>query len=321
MKPFTYEVADDLDSALAVLNNPLRTLKAGGIDLLDRIKERLDLPKTVLSIGGIEALRFIREDGGAIRIGCLTTLADMGRSELLKTRFPALHESAGRAATPQIREQATLGGNLCQRPRCWYFRSIDFPCLKKGGGTCYAVEGENQYHAVIAGGPCHIVHPSNCAPALVAADAEFIIRKADGERTIKAADFFKLPRESMYAENVLAPGEVLAEVVIPSTPSRSATVELREKQSFDWPMAMASAARVDGVWRVCLGAVAPIPWLSRPAMDVLGSSDITPDLATQAGEAAASEAQPMSHNAYKTQLIKAAVKRALLAAAGVEAHP
>ncbi len=316
MKPFTYEVADDLDSALAVLNNPPRTLKAGGIDLLDRMKERLELPETVLSIGGVEALRYIREDGGAIRIGCLTTLADIGRSDLLKARFGALHESAGRAATPQIREQATLGGNLCQRPRCWYYRSIDFNCLKKGGGTCYAVEGENRHHAVIAGGPCHIVHPSSCAPALVAVDAEFVIRSSDGESTIKAADFFKLPHESMYAENVLEPGEVLAEVVIPSLPSRSATVELREKQSFDWPMATATAARVGGEWRVCLGAVAPIPWLSRPAMDVLGSTEITPELAAQAGEAAAGEAEPMSQNSYKVQLIKVAVKRALLAAGG-----
>lgn len=317
MKPFTYDVADDLDSALAVLNNQ-RTLKAGGIDLLDRIKERLDEPDRIVSIGNVGDLRYIKEEGDAIRMGCLTTLADIGRSALLKEKFTALHEAGGGAATPQVREQATLGGNLCQRPRCWYFRSIDFHCLKKGGGTCYAVEGENQYHAVIGGGPCHIVHPSNCAPPLLAADAAFVVKSSGGERTIKAADFFKLPRESMYAEHVLAPGEVLTEIVVPAVPSHSASVELREKQSFDWPMAMASVARVNGTWRVCLGAVAPIPWLSKPAMRVLGSSDITPDLAAKAGEAAASEAQPLSHNAYKVQLIKVAVKRALLAAAGVE---
>lgn len=315
MKPFAYEVADDLESALTVLNNTPRTLKAGGIDLLDRMKERIDLPETVLSIGGDESLRYIKEEGGGVRIGCLTTLADIGRSEVLKAKFPALHESAGGAATPQIRERATLGGNLCQRPRCWYYRSIDFDCLKKGGGTCFAVEGENQYHAVIGGGPCHIVHPSNCAPALLAAGAQFVVRKAGSERTIKAIDFFKLPRESMYAENVLAPNEILTEVLVPALPSRSASVELREKQSFDWPMAMASVAQVDGDWRVCLGAVAPIPWLSKPAVAVIGSSRITPDLAAKAGEAAASEAEPMSQNGYKIQLIKVAVKRALLLAA------
>lgn len=319
MKTFTYEVADDLNSALVVLNNNGPTLKAGGIDLLDRMKERLELPEAVVSIGGVGALRYIKEEGGAIKIGCLTTLADMGRSGMLKARFPALHESAGGAATPQVREQATLGGNLCQRPRCWYYRSIDFDCLKKGGGTCYAVEGENKYHAVIGGGPCHIVHPSNCAPALLAADAVFAIKSAEGDRSVKAADFFKLPRESMYAENVLTDGEVLTEIMIPNVPTHSAAVELREKQSFDWPMAMAAAARVEGQWRVCLGAVAPVPWLSQPAMDVLGSSDITPGLAAKAGEAAAAEAMPMSQNAYKIQLIKVAVKRALLIAAGEEA--
>ncbi len=315
MKPFTYEVADDLDSALTVLNNQ-RTLKAGGLDLVDRMKERIELPDTIVSIGGIDALRYIKEDGNTIRIGCLSTLADIGRSKMLAERFPAFHESAGGAATPQVREQATLGGNLCQRPRCWYFRSIDFDCLKKGGGTCYAIEGENRYHAVIGGGPCHIVHPSNCAPPLVAADAEFVIKSAKGERTVKAADFFKLPRESMYAENQLEEGEVLAEVVIPNVPTHSASVELREKQSFDWPMAMASAAKVNGQWRICLGAVAPIPWLSQPAMNVVGSSDITSELAAKAGEAAAEEAEPMAQNAYKVQLIKVAVKRALLIASG-----
>lgn len=318
MKPFTYDVADDLGSALAVLNNK-RVLKAGGLDLVDRMKQRLVDPDRIVSIGGVESLRYLKEDGGAIRIGCLTTLADMGRSEMLRDKFAGLHESAGGAATPQVRERATLGGNLCQRPRCWYYRSPDFHCLKKGGGTCYAVEGENRYHAVIGGGPCHIVHPSNCAPPLVAADAEFVVKSEKEERTIKASDFFKLPRESMYAENVLDDDEVLTEAVIPSVPTASASVELREKQSFDWPMAMASVARVDGVWRVCLGAVAPVPWLSEPAMDVLKGSKVTASLAERAGEAAASEAEPMEHNGYKVQLVKVAVKRALLIAAGEEA--
>ncbi len=318
MKTFTYEVVDNLDRALSILADD-RALKAGGLDLLDHMKQGLSEPGHVVSIGGIEALRYIKEDGGTIRIGCLTTLADIGRSELLRDRFAALHESAGGAATPQIREQATLGGNLCQRPRCWYYRSADFDCLKKGGGTCFAVDGENRYHAVIGGGPCHIVHPSNCAPALVAADAEFMISHAEDGRSVKAADFFKLPRESMYAEHQLREAEVLSEVVIPSGMTASASVELREKQSFDWPMAMASVAKVNGVWRVCLGAVAPVPWLSEPAMDVLKSGEVTRELAEAAGEAAAGEAMPMSQNAYKVQLIKVAVKRALLIAAGEEA--
>ncbi len=318
MKSFAYDVAGDLASALTVLNNPRHELKAGGIDLLDRLKERLDEPDRIVSINNITELRGIRQEGYSLHIGCLTTLADIGRSDLIRDRFSALHHLAGGAATPQVRELATLGGNLCQRPRCWYFRSHDFNCLKKGGGTCYAVDGDNRYHAVIAGGPCHIVHPSNCAPALLAADADLVIENRQGRRTVKAVDFFKLPRQSMYAEHVLDIGEVLVEVVVPNLPTQSASIELREKQSFDWPIAMAAVARVRGRWRVCLGAVAPIPWLSQPAMDVLGSRDVTPDLAAEAGEAAASEAEPMSHNAYKVQLIKVAVKRALLAAADIK---
>ena len=181
------------------------------------------------------------------------------------------------------------------------------------------MDGENQYHAIMGGGPCHIVHPSNLAPALVALDAVVVVKSArGGEQKVRAEEFFVLPRESMYAENRLKAGEIVAEVVLPKAPSQSATIELREKQSFDWPIMIASAARIDGAWRVCLGAVAPIPWLSKPAMEVLGKSDVTPELAAKAGEAAAGEAEPMRDNDYKVQLVKVATKRALLAAAGEE---
>ncbi len=320
MQPFNYLIADTLDAALAEYAENRPALKAGGIDLVDRMKERLATPAVVLSLGEVEALRYIEPEGEGVRLGCLTTLADIGRSELLNSRYAALAESAGHAATPQVRERATLGGNLCQRPRCWYFRAIHFHCLKKGGATCFAVEGENQYHAVLGGGPCHIVHPSNCAPPLVAMEALFVVRRAGAEeRVIPAREFFVLPSSALDRENVLAPGEILTEVRIPRAPDQSATIELREKQSFDWPLAMASVARVEGRrWNVCLGAVAPVPWVSEEAAEVLGSADITPELAARAGEAAAQAAQPMSDNGYKTQLIKVAVKRALLKAAGQE---
>jgi xanthine dehydrogenase YagS FAD-binding subunit len=326
MNTFEYLVADQLDPALAEYgagagngNNKVR-LKAAGIDLLDLMKERIDTPATVLSINDVKDLRYIREEAGAVHIGCLTTLADVARSDLIKSKYACLHTSAAHAATPQVRERATVGGNLCQRPRCWYFRNVEFNCLKKGGPTCFAVEGENQYHAIFGGGPCHIVHPSNLAPALVALDAVIVVRSAQNKepQKIRAEEFFVLPRDAMFAENKLKPGEVVTEVILPKAPSHSATVELREKQSFDWPIMMASAARVDGAWRVCLGAVAPVPWLSKPAMDAMGKSDVTPELAAKAGEAAAKEAQPMRDNDYKVQLVKVATKRALLAAAGME---
>jgi len=318
MKTFDYLVADNLDAAVAELNASKPHLKAGGIDLVDLMKERLNTPETVLSINNIKDLRNIQTDGEAIRIGSLTTLADIARSDLIREKVPNLYHAAARAATPQVRERATIGGNLCQRPRCWYFRSIDFHCLKKGGYMCFAVEGENQYHAIYGEGPCHIVHPSNIAPSLLALDADFVVRNADGERTIKARDFFVMPNVKLTSENVLEDGDVLTEVVIPKAPEQSATIELREKQSFDWPIMIASAARVDGAWSVCLGAAAPVPWLSKPAMDVLGKQDITETLAAQAGEAAASEAKPLADNGYKVQLVKVAVKRALLSASGME---
>lgn len=319
MKPFDYLVADQLDAALAEYAGGQATLKAGGIDLVDLMKERIATPDTVLSIDGLADLRYIREEPDGVHIGSLTTLADLGRSKLMETKYAGLHQSAAHAATPQIRERATVGGNLCQRPRCWYFRNQEFYCLKKGGATCFAVEGENRHHAIFGEGPCHIVHPSNIAPALVALDATILVRAVAGEpQAIKAAEFFAMPAQSLYAENILKPGQIVSEVVLPTAPSASATVELREKQSFDWPIAIACVARVAGAWRVCLGAVAPIPWLSKAAMEALGNREITPELAAAAGEAAAKDAHPMSENAYKVQLVKVATKRALLAAAGLE---
>jgi len=319
VKPFDYVVAEQLEPALTELTNGKTTLKAGGIDLLDLMKERVATPEAVLSIGGIDSLRYIREEGDGVHIGCLTTLADVGRSDLLRTKYATLHAAAADAATPQIRERATIGGNICQRPQCWYFRKREFNCLKKGGPTCFAGEGENRYHAIFGGGPSYIVHPSNVAPALVALDGVLVVRSADAEpQQIKAADFFLLPEVSLMSENVLKPGQVITEIVLPAAPSASATVELREKQSFDWPLVMACVARIENNWRVCLGAVAPIPWLSQPAMEVLGGREVTPELAAAAGEAAAKDADPMTENEFKVQLVKVATKRALLAAAGLE---
>jgi xanthine dehydrogenase YagS FAD-binding subunit len=319
LNSFDYLVAEQFDSALAEYGEGKVALKAGGIDLLDLVKEGVEKPATILSIDGLEDYRYIREETDGVHIGCLATLADIGRNELLKSKYAVLHHAAAEAATPQIRERATVGGNLCQRPRCWYFRQREFHCLKKGGATCFAVEGENRYHAIFGGGPSYIVHPSNVAPALVALDGIIVVRPADGEpKQIKAAEFFLLPEQALMKENVLEPGEIITEVIVPRAPAQSATIELREKQSFDWPITMACVARLAEGWRVCLGAVAPIPWLSKPAMEAVGNSDITAELAAKAGEAAVADADPMTDNEYKVQLVKVAVKRALMTAAGLE---
>jgi xanthine dehydrogenase YagS FAD-binding subunit len=317
---FEYLVAERFDAALAEYGEGKAVLKASGIDLLDLIKEGVVAPETVLSIGGLDDFRYIREEKDGVHIGCLSTLADIARNDVLKTKYAVLHQAAAEAATPQIRERASVGGNICQRPRCWYYRQREFHCLKKGGATCFAVDGENRYNAIFGGGPSYIVHPSNIAPALVALDATIAIQSAASKpQSVKAAEFFLLPEQSLKAENILKTGEVITEVVLPKKPSQSATVELREKQSFDWPVAMACVARLDEGWRVCLGAVAPIPWLSKPAMDVLGNKDITAELAAEAAEAAVKDAEPMTDNEFKVQLAKIATQRALLMAAGLEA--
>jgi xanthine dehydrogenase YagS FAD-binding subunit len=319
LNSFDYLVAEKFDAALAEYGDGKVMLKAGGVDVLDLMKEGIEAPEAVLSIGNLDDLRYIREADDGVHIGCLTTLADIGRNEMLKSKYAVLHHAAADAATPQIRERATVGGNICQRPRCWYFRQREFHCLKKGGSTCFAVEGENRYNAIFGGGPSYIVHPSNVAPALVALDGSIVIQSANSEpKTVKATEFFLLPEQSLKSENILQPGEIITEVIVPQQPSQSATVELREKQSFDWPVAMACVARLKDGWRVCLGAVAPIPWLSKPAMEVLGNKDIAPDLAAAAAEAAVRDAEPMTDNEFKVQLTKVAAKRALMQAAGLE---
>lgn len=320
MKPFDLAIADTLSGALKAMGNGYKA-KAGGIDLLDRLKERTEESDKLVSLSRLreDVLRGVKEaDGGAV-IGPLTTLRELGESELLLKKFPALALSAADAATPQIRAVATAGGNICQRPRCWYYRSLDFPCLKKRGAKCYAVDGENHYHALFGGGPCYIVHPSNIAPPLVAAGAQFDIEGPKGKRTIAAGDFFVLPEKSMYAENVLGADELITAIRIPKWPVKSAYVEFREKQSFDWPLAACAAVHDGTKWNVVMGAVAPIPWRAGKAEEALkDAKEITPELAEKAADAALDGAQPMTQNAWRLKLARAAVRRALLLADGKE---
>ena len=321
MKAFDYAIAENVAGALEAMSRGYK-LKAGGIDLLDLLKERTaDGSKhdSLVSIHQLKDLRGIRMDKDAIVISPMTTLNEMGADPILKRSFPGLAQAAGEAATPQIRAVATAGGNLCQRPRCWYFRSSDFNCLKKGGSTCYALEGENQYHALFGGGPCHIVHPSNIAPPLVAAGAEFVVRNKKESRTIKAQDFFVLPASSLNKENVLDDGDLIVEIRVPKPPEKSAFVEFREKQSFDWPLAACAAVLLDGKWNVVLGGVAPIPWRAKKSEEALaGARSIDKSIAERAADAALDQVQPMSQNAWRKALVRAAVRRALLLAEGKE---
>jgi len=321
MKPFELLVASDIPAALDAGAKGYH-YKAGGVDLTDRLKERIAAPDKLVSVAGVKALGAIYQDPKGLHIGPGATLSEVAGNPIVKASFPALAHAAGEAATPQIRNMATFGGNLCQRPRCWYFRSQHFHCLKKGGSTCFAVDGEHETHALYGGGPCHIVHPSNVAPPLLAADAVLKLQhKTRGKRQMRAEEFFVVPARSLMAENQLHAGELIVEVTVPRPPKRSGYAEVRHKQSFDWPLAAAAVAQMpDGAWRVALGAVAPVPWRSRPAEAVLARAAGLPGKAVidAAAKAALQGAKPLPRAKWRLELVTAVVRRALQDALGGE---
>lgn len=318
MKAFAYANAKTEAGVHEAVGKGYR-IKAAGIDLLDLQKERVESTDKIVSILGVSALKGIRETEKGIEIGALTTLAELVESAVVDAKCRALADSVRNAASPQLRSVATVGGNICQRPRCWYFRSKDHECLKKGGGTCFAVEGDNTYHALYGRGPCHIVHASNVATALVALGGEVDAATAKIGRTIPASEFFVTPDRNMYGENALAEGELVRAIRIPKNVEKAAYVDFKEKQSFDWPLASCCAAKVGGKWNVVLGAAAPVPWQAKKAAEILdGASAITHAVAEAAADAALEGAAPMSRNAWRLKLVRAAVRRAVLIADGKE---
>jgi xanthine dehydrogenase YagS FAD-binding subunit len=295
---------------------------AGGMDLLARMKDYTHQPDVLVNVKNLDATIRQTPDGG-LRIGSAVKLIDVIENDLIAKNYPAFHYAAAEVGTPQIRHIGTVGGNLNQRPRCWYFRNEEFNCLKKGGSRCFSVDGENQFHAIFGEGPCHIVHPSSLAVPSMAYGARFRVVGPNGERDVPADDYFVMPDRSLFSENVLAPDELLTHVILPAPRNlKSASYEVRFKPSHDWPIAMATAvltmngATVQAA-RVVMGAVAPIPWRAPAAEAALVGRQITEAVATAAAEAALKGAKPMSGNAYKVQVAKTAVKRALLQAAGI----
>jgi xanthine dehydrogenase YagS FAD-binding subunit len=300
---------------------------AGGVDVLDLMKQDLIAPAALVnlkSLPGLDRIEFAPD--ASLRIGALVKVAALADNTAIRAKYAALADAASEAATPQIRNLATVAGNLLQRPRCWYFRNPDVNCLKKGGDKCFSIGGLNRYHAILGGGPSYIVHPSNLAVALVAFGASAKIVGPDGERTVELEEFFTLPTVDAKRENSLGAGEIVTEVVVPPPPAGacSAYLEAREKQSFDWPLVSAAAVigRAPGSTvvrdaRVVMGAVAPIPWRSPEAEAVLKGAALDQDRARAAAEAALKNAQPMSDNAYKVTIARVIVRRALLKAGGI----
>jgi xanthine dehydrogenase YagS FAD-binding subunit len=297
-------------------------LKAGGIDLLDHLKEHLLEPPRVVDLKTIPGLDTIAaEPDGSLRIGPLATLAKVAAHSTVQKTHPALARACGEAASPQIRNVATIGGNVLQRPRCWYYRLESYKCLKKGGDVCYAVGGENRYHVIFGGGPSYAAHPSNAAVALVAYGASFVLEGKKGPRTVAAEEFFVPPAKDPERENSIAPDEVLTEIRIPSAAGvKSAYLEIRERAAFDWPLvAAAIALKADGgvvkEARVVLGAVAPVPWRSTRTEQALAGKKLDDATIVAAARAATVGAQPLSDNGYKVGLVQTLVRRMLTALA------
>jgi len=323
LKAFAYVNATNEKEAVAALTGATRGRvlpMAGGMDLLGTMKDYIVSPERVVSIKNLD--QTITSAGGGLRIGAAVKIADLAEHAEVKKLYPALVTAAEGVGTPQIRNLGTVGGNICQRPRCWYFRNEEFNCLKKGGSRCFAVEGENQYHAIFGDGPCHIVHPSSLAVPVIAYGGRFRVVGPNGAREVDAGQFFQLPNANLYGETVLQPDEIVTHVLLPAPGQRSAVYEVRFKQSHDWPLAAAAVSLVMSgstvkSARIVMGAVAPIPWRVQAAERVLAGKTITEAVAVEAANAAVAGARPMSGNAYKIQIAKTAVKRAIMAASRV----
>ncbi|HKI36006.1 MAG TPA: FAD binding domain-containing protein [Gemmataceae bacterium] len=331
MKNFVYFRPATAEQAVGLLApdwGPTELL-AGGTDLLDLQKEYIAQPDKVVSLSGLAQLNAIAvaKDGGSAFIGAGVKLAEIATA--LRDRFPALATAAGAIGGPQIRNMGTLGGNLCQRNRCWYFRDEHTHCLLKGGEKCFAKNGENRYHAIFGTDkPCVIVHPSTLAPALIALGATAEVLGPKEKRTVEVAKLFRAPTSAKEREHILAPNEILLGVMVPGklgTNVANASYEVRHKQSYDWPLVQAAVSFTprDGKAtdvRIVLGHVAPTPILATEAAKAIEGEAITEESATKAGQAAAKGARPLSQNAYKVKLVEVAVKRALLTAAGAKKY-
>lgn len=323
MRNFQHVNAATVQDALSHLKDDgSRRLIAGGTDLVPLMRSRIVSPDVLVNMKTISSLEGINhEPGASIRFGPLTTLDEIERNPVARERLVPLVQAIAVSASPQLRHVATIAGSLCQRPRCWYFRG-DFHCLKKGGDTCFAFNGENRHHAILGGGPCYIIHPSDTAPALLALDARLIVQGPDGSRTMELTDFFILPRTDPHRENVLKPNEVIVGLEVPDPPAGTRGVYLKAMERQVWSFAMASvavSARLsDGVVRdirIILGGVAPIPWRATAAEAEIEGKGFSLGTVQSAADAALAGAKPLSHNAYKVPLAKQLIKQALLSVA------
>jgi xanthine dehydrogenase YagS FAD-binding subunit len=295
-------------------------IMAGGTDLIDELKGGVAGPDMVIDIQGIEALAGVARDKDGLRIGPMTRVAALAEDAAVARDYPILKEAALSLATPQLRNSGTVGGNLCQRPRCWYYRDPEVVCRKKGGSTCYAYRGRNKYHAIIGGSGCFIVYPSDLAPALISLGAKVTVGSAAGEKVMPLEDFYKPPSVNVRKENVLTEVEFLKGIRVPAPkPGQKGTyVKLKERGTWDFAVASAAVTGVVGGGAfseiaIVAGGIAPVPWRMKTAEDLLRGKPVTEALVRQAADEALKAATPLAENAYKKDLAAVAIRRAVLA--------
>jgi xanthine dehydrogenase YagS FAD-binding subunit len=322
MRNFEHIDVFDLTTAIRLLGKSKAEALAGGTDLLGELKRRIRSPEVIVNLKTIPGRDEIGVKGDMFNIGALASLAHIAQHPVTARHFPILSQAISLAATPQLRNMGTLGGNLCQRPRCWYYRNPLFPCWLKGGERCFAVQGSNKYHAILGAGICHAVHPSDLAPALMVLSATLQIEGPTGNRTLPLEDLYRNPDASHRGMTILRPDELVTEVSVPIPASNSRGIFLKTMERRAWSFALVSVAaqasfegeRLTGV-RLVLGGVAPIPWRTREAEKILLDRKFSHEITREAGEAAVADAHPLNDNAYKTSVVTGLIRRAIEALA------
>jgi xanthine dehydrogenase YagS FAD-binding subunit len=322
MKSFDWVQPQTLADAITALEHPGAMALGGGVDLLDRMKEHLDAPSRLVSLRKLSDLNALTVEDGVAKIGASVTLAQLASDPKLRASHAIIGDAAGHAATPQLRAMATLGGNLAQRPRCWYFRSELFACKKKGGATCFALAGDNEMHAIYGNQTCAATHPSTIATALVALGARVTIAGRGGKaREVELAKLFLAPETELSREVDLQPGELITGLTVPAAPPNLRTAYTKQvaKQSFDWPIVdVAVALAIEGGTcrkaTIVLGAVAPTPLRATAAERLLEGKAVTEASARAAATAMAATATPLTHNGFKVAVLEAVIARTILAA-------
>lgn len=322
MQAFEYAHPTSLQEALGLLGSSWgdANVLAGGTDLISLMKEYIHTPKRVVSIKGIKELGGIGTSSSGLRIGAAATVDELLNNAGVRKEYPSLIQAAQGISSMQLRNMGTVGGDLCQRPRCWYFRN-GFGLLAMKDGKSLVPNGENRYHAIFPKGSAYFVSASSFGPALIALGAKVKIASASGTREVDLEKFFLAPANEASREIDLKPNEILTEILVPpAAGAKNATYEVRQKEALDWPLAAASVAlkmsgnKVSSA-RVVLGHVGPTPVVASGAAKSLAGKTISESVAEKAGQDAVSGAKPLNGNGYKVQLARVAVKRAILAAA------